>query len=100
MLEPSLPLLLGTGAAVIAGLVAARVVRRYWPKSGNWGINSTHAACPFCQTPAPGIRKPANRRQFLWGGWTCAHCGHELDKYDQPIGPETPPPRVNSRDQP
>ena len=92
MLEHATPVLLGAGAAVIAGLVAARVVRRFWPKTGNWGINPTRPCCPACQTPAPRIRKPANRRQFLWGGWTCAHCGRELDKYGQPCEPETPDP--------
>jgi hypothetical protein len=37
-------------------------------------------ACPKCGTPAPRVRKPANRRQMLWGGWTCAECGCELDR--------------------
>jgi hypothetical protein len=85
MLEDPTSVLLGAGAAVIASLVAARVVRRFWPKTGNWGINPTRPACPFCQSPSPRIRKPANRRQFLWGGWTCAQCGRELDKYGQPV---------------
>jgi hypothetical protein len=92
MLEQWFPLLLGAGAAVIAGLVAARVLRRFWPKTGNWGINPTRPACSACQTPAPRIRKPANRRQFLWGGWTRAQCGRELDKYGQPLASEKPAP--------
>ena len=37
-------------------------------------------ACPQCGTPAPMVRTPANRRQMLWGGWTCPKCGCELDR--------------------
>jgi hypothetical protein len=37
-------------------------------------------ACPECGTPAPKFRKPANRRQALWGGWTCPECGCEVDR--------------------
>ena len=36
--------------------------------------------CPECGTPAPKVRKPANRRQMLWGGWTCPECGTEMDR--------------------
>jgi transposase-like protein len=37
-------------------------------------------ACPECGTRAPKVRKPANRRQAMWGGWTCQQCGRELDR--------------------
>ena len=33
-----------------------------------------------CGTPAPRPYKPANRRQKLWGGWTCPECGCEMDR--------------------
>jgi predicted amidophosphoribosyltransferase len=36
--------------------------------------------CPVCRTPLPAIRRPKNRRQALWGGWTCPGCGAELDR--------------------
>jgi hypothetical protein len=36
--------------------------------------------CPDCGEPCPRFRKPANRRQALWGGWTCAKCGCEVDR--------------------
>jgi hypothetical protein len=36
--------------------------------------------CPNCAEPMPTIRKPKNRRQALWGGWTCPKCGCELDR--------------------
>ena len=37
-------------------------------------------ACPDCRTPMPKVRRPANRRQMLWGGWTCPECGCEIDR--------------------
>jgi hypothetical protein len=36
--------------------------------------------CPECGAPIPKVRKPANRRQMLWGGWTCDECGCEMDR--------------------
>jgi hypothetical protein len=81
-LEPIIGILL----AAVAGWAAARLVRRFWPKSGKWGINPQPVACPTCGTPAPRFRKPANRRQMLWGGWTCP-CGTECDKSGHPIPP-------------
>ncbi|MFO0969531.1 MAG: hypothetical protein U0793_28570 [Gemmataceae bacterium] len=36
--------------------------------------------CPDCGEPFPRFRKPANRRQALWGGATCAKCGCEVDR--------------------
>lgn len=35
--------------------------------------------CSKCGTEQPMFRKPANRTQVLWGGYTCAKCGAELD---------------------
>lgn len=56
-------------------------VAKIWPTQGKWGINANPVNCPTCGTPAPTTRKPANRKQALWGGWTCAQCGTEFDKY-------------------
>jgi hypothetical protein len=53
-------------------------------RQGKMGINLRAVACPKCQTPQPTFRKSANFRQMLWGGWTCAQCGTELDKWGQP----------------
>lgn len=36
--------------------------------------------CPECGEPAPKVRKPANRRQVLWSGWTCPECGTGIDR--------------------
>ena len=44
------------------------------------GLLSPPKNCPECGTPAPKVRTPANRRQMLWGGWTCPECGTELDR--------------------
>jgi hypothetical protein len=42
--------------------------------------------CPTCNTQQPAIRKPASLRQTIFGGWTCAHCGTEIDRHGHPIG--------------
>lgn len=42
--------------------------------------------CPACGEPCPRFRKPANRRQAMWGGWTCRKCGLELDRQGKPRG--------------
>ena len=68
--------------ALLVGL--AFVIRDTIRGRGNFGINLKPAVCTQCGTPAPAIRKPANRRQMLWGGWTCAECGYELDKWGRP----------------
>jgi RNase P subunit RPR2 len=54
-------------------------------RQGKMGINVRATACPKCQTPLPTFRKPASLRQMLWGGWTCAQCGTDLDKWGQPV---------------
>ncbi len=61
--------IIGVVAGVIGGLAVLVFALLQKPK-----------ACPECGTPAPKVRKPANRRQMLWGGWTCAECGSELDR--------------------
>lgn len=51
---------------------------------GKWGINLKPTVCIECGTPMPTVRKPASWRQAMWGGWTCAECGFELDKWGRP----------------
>ena len=36
--------------------------------------------CPTCGTKQPARRKPTSLRQLIWGGWTCATCGTEIDR--------------------
>jgi hypothetical protein len=76
------------------------VVRDTIRKRGRWGINTSPVVCLKCGTAAPAIRKPASFRQFLWGGWTCAECGFELDKWGHPVhsdGARQPSPPADSR---
>ncbi len=64
---------------------AVLVIRDTIRKRGRWGINLRPVRCPECGEPAPTIRRPRNRRQTLWGGWTCEQCGTEYDKWGQPV---------------
>lgn len=57
---------------IIGGLTAAAILIVY-----NL-LNPKH--CPDCGVKMPTTRKPANKRQALWGGWTCPNCGCELDR--------------------
>jgi len=66
---------------VFGGLILRDTIRQ----RGKWGINFKRAVCTQCGTAMPMIRKPANWRQTLWGGGTCAECGFELDKWGRPI---------------
>jgi hypothetical protein len=54
---------------------------KLWPKSGPMGINLSRVKCPKCNAALPMIRKPKNKAQAMWGGWTCHKCGCEVDKY-------------------
>lgn len=74
---------------VVFGLLAVGgtlMVRDTIRQRGKFGLNLGAARCTDCGTPPPAFRKPANRQQMLWGGWTCAKCGLELDKYGRPVG--------------
>jgi hypothetical protein len=62
--------IIGAVAGVVGGGLAVLV----------YGLLQKPRVCPECGTPAPKVRKPANRRQMLWGGWTCPKCGCELDR--------------------
>jgi len=62
--------LIGGIAGGIAGGLAVLLISLFSPPK----------KCPECGTPAPKARKPANRRQLLWGGWTCPECGTEVDR--------------------
>jgi hypothetical protein len=52
------------------------------------GLVMPRRKCPDCGEPFPRFRQPANRRQALWGGATCARCGCEVDRR----GRKVPPP--------
>ena len=42
--------------------------------------NGSEFVCAVCGQALPLVRRPRNRRQVLWGGWTCPNCGTELDR--------------------
>jgi DNA-directed RNA polymerase subunit RPC12/RpoP len=67
--------------ALIAGTVAVLVVAYplIWlgRKLGYPIGQPVH--CARCGTEQPAMRRPANARQALLGGYTCAKCGAELD---------------------
>jgi len=46
-----------------------------------WGINTKTVACPQCNEAFPPTRKPKNRKQALWGGFTCSECDIDVDKW-------------------
>ncbi|HTU19643.1 MAG TPA: hypothetical protein VMG10_16400 [Gemmataceae bacterium] len=95
---------MGTIAAIafsvlIFGLIAVGagfVIRDSIRRRGNWGWNFKQAICTQCGTPMPMMfRKPTSWRQAMWGGWTCAECGFELDKWGRPIEGQDAPAKWN-----
>jgi hypothetical protein len=70
--------------ATLVALCIALVVRDTLRKHGRWGISTGPVSCPRCGTLAPVVRRPKNRSQALWGGFTCESCGQEYDKWGQP----------------
>ena len=69
--------------ALVVGLFF--VVRDTIRGRGRWGINLRPAECAKCGEPRPLVRKPANFRQAMWGGWSCRYCGYEVDKWGCPV---------------
>jgi hypothetical protein len=50
-----------------------------------WTSRAKARACPQCGAKLPAIRRPTSLKQMLWGGWTCAACGCEIDRKGRPI---------------
>lgn len=46
----------------------------------------------------PVVRKPANWKQALWGGWTCPRCGSEYDRWGRKVGAAGTPRRTETLD--
>ena len=73
------------GLPVLAVLGIVLLVKGTKEKT-NLGINLTiPSACPKCAAPLPVVRVPKNFRQMMFGGWTCAACGVELDKWGRQL---------------
>lgn len=67
---------------LIRGVLA--VMRDTRRRSGHWGVNTQRMRCPRCHMVGPLFRIPKNRRQALWGGYTC-RCGCEIDKWGREV---------------
>ena len=67
------------GLAFLLGLVL--VLRDTLRRKGKWGINVNAVMCPRCGENLSKMRGPKNANQTLWGGYTCAKCGCEIDKW-------------------
>ena len=71
----------------ISAVIALLVLKRLNEQKSPWGINTAALSaknelrCPNCNSALPKARKPANLRQLMWGGFTCASCGKEYDKW-------------------
>ena len=72
-------LLVGLIMGVFGGLAGGMVVLLF-------ALLQSPKKCPECEEPIPKFRTPANSRQALWGGWTCSHCGCEIDRRGRKIG--------------
>lgn len=72
-------------STLIGGVIAALVV----PVPLIWlmrklGVPIGQAVhCARCGAEQPAVRRPANFRQAMLGGYTCASCGAELDARGQ-----------------
>lgn len=79
-------LCLVAAALPVLGVVLLVLLIRGTQQKTNLGLNLSVAnACPSCGAALPAVRAPKNLRQALWGGWTCAKCGVELDKWGRPL---------------
>jgi hypothetical protein len=50
-----------------------------------WGMNLESVNCSACDSPLRQVRQTKSFRQALCGGWTCAKCGCEMDKWGRLI---------------
>jgi hypothetical protein len=69
----------------MVSLLGFPIVRDTIRQRGKWGLSHKKAICGQCGTAMPmHFRIPTSWRQAMWGGWTCAECGFELDKWGRP----------------
>ena len=69
----------------VGGILLFLVLRDTARGKGRWRISPKSVNCPRCSEPTPQIRIPTSVRQTAWGGWTCARCGCEMDKWGAEI---------------
>jgi hypothetical protein len=67
--------------AAVAAIAAAKAVYVFLNRRRHLvGFHFGNIYCPKCNEAVPQTRKPRSVRQELYGGWTCASCGTEMDK--------------------
>ena len=71
----------GAIIGVLAGVFGGLCVLIY-------GLLQKTKLCPQCGAKQPKVRKPANRQQMLWGGWTCLECKCEIDRKGNKVKPK------------
>jgi hypothetical protein len=71
---------------IIFLIVGVVVIVTIW--QGRLGINLRPVRCSNCATPMSARRRRMFRSHLLLGGWTCPHCGTDMDQWGR---------RVNSR---
>ena len=73
-------------AVLVGSIIATIAVLMFWGAKVQREVND-RGGCPNCGTPVPRFRNPTSLRQALWGGWSCAHCGTELDRNGRELLP-------------
>jgi hypothetical protein len=63
----------------------------------DWGVNPDPVSCPKCNAQLSYIRQPKSFRQALWGGYTCANCNCEIDKWGREIAPSKSSKRTDQQ---
>lgn len=70
--------------SILGALSKSHLSLQETPDDG--GRTMSTGRCDVCGTPMPVVRKPANLRQALWGGWTCPNCHSEFDRWGRNLG--------------
>ena len=65
---------------LVIGVLVVSTLRK-----GRLGINLRPVRCSSCDTPMSARRRPMFKSQLLLGGWTCPHCGTNMDKWGRNV---------------
>lgn len=69
--------------------IVITIYASYFGKKDSWisklGMSLGNKVCPKCATKLPMVRKPKNKDQAMFGGWTCKNFGIEIDKYGKEL---------------
>ena len=78
-------MLLTISVVVVVATVGAVIIYSSIRRRGAWGINVKEVCCPRCGKEMPAVRKPSSLKQTMFGGWSCQHCGCEMDKWGHAV---------------